>query len=125
MAEDTLVNQEIERGASLVKALDEAAFPVLAALWLFDPELERWRLVLATPEAKALQQAYIKILQIAKNAKIDSPDLARIELVLPTDPTVATLSRAVRTEGISGIRFTGNMVNGIYVDDAYIYRAAA
>lgn len=125
MAEDSLVTSDVNGGEALVRALDRAGFPVPAALWLYYPDLERWRLVIATPRARDPQEAYISIGQIADQARIVSPELSRIRLVLPTDPTVATLSRVLRTEGISGVRFTGNMVNGIYVDDAYIYRAAA
>lgn len=53
------------------------------------------------------------------------PDLAAIRLVLPDDPTIATLSKAARVEGLGGVRFSQTMIDGIYVDDAYIYRAAA
>jgi hypothetical protein len=125
MAEDVLVSVNIERGEALMRALDAADFPVVAALWLYNPDIDIWRLVLATPKANSPQKTYTEIRHIAERAGIEAPDLAQIKLVSPSDPTVTTLSRVVRVEGIGGVRFSKNMINGIYVDDAYIYRAAA
>jgi hypothetical protein len=119
------VKENVERGGALVRALDGADFPVIAAVWIYYPDNETWRLVLATPKAKDPQQAYTEIRRIIDRAGVDAPDLAQIRLVFPTDPMIATLSRAVRVEGLSGVRFSKNMINGIYVDDAYIYRTAA
>jgi hypothetical protein len=125
MAEDALVGFDVERGAELVRALDAAGFPVLAALWMHYPDIETWKLLIATPKANEPQKAYTEIRHIVDGAKLDAPDLAQIRLVLPDDQTVTTLSQAIRVEGLSGVRFSRNMINGIYVDDAYIYRAAA
>jgi hypothetical protein len=125
MAEDILVNSDVERGAALVRALDDADFPVIAALWLYYADIENWRLVIATPKATSPQEAYVEIRRVAEHAEIESLDLAQIRLVLPSEPIVTTLSKAVRLEGLGGVRFSRNMIDGIYVDDAYVYRAAA
>lgn len=125
MAEDVLVSVNVERGEALVRALDDAGFPVLAALWLYYPDIDTWKLVLATPHAASPQKAYTEIRHIAHRAQIDAPDLAQIKLVLPTDATVSTLSQVIRIEGIGRVRFSKNMINGIYVEDAFLYRTAA
>ena len=125
MAEDALVMPDVEAGAALVKALDQANFPTVAAFWMHYPEAETWKLVLATAKATTPQETYIEIRHIAEKAKLESPDLAQIKLVRPDDPTVATLSRVIRIEDLGSVRFSQNMINGIYVDDAYIYRMAA
>jgi hypothetical protein len=92
---------------------------------MYYPDQDAWRLVLATPKARELHQAYTTIRRIIQDSGLAGPDLARIRVVPPTDITVATLSKAVRIEGLSGVRFSQNMIDGVYVDDAYIYRAAA
>lgn len=125
MVEDVLVSANIAGGEALVRALDAAGFPVLAAFWRYEPESDRWRLVLATPEAASPQEAYIRIGEIADAARIQTPDLAEVSLVPPTDLSVATLSRTMRIEGLSGVRLSKSMVDGVYFDDAYIYRTAA
>lgn len=125
MAEDALVMPDVKNGAVLVEALDQAGFPTVAAFWMRYPEAETWKLVLATTKAKTPQEAYIEIRHIAEKAKLESPDLAQIKLVGPDDPTVATLSKVIRVEGLGSVRFSQNMINGVYVDDAYIYRMAA
>jgi hypothetical protein len=125
MAQSTLVNSDLDEGAALVRALDAARFPVMAAMWLYMPEHEDWKLTIASPEAKSLIDGYVKMSEIAKSAGLDDFDLSRTRLVPPSDKTVSTLSRARRLEGLGGVRITGNMINGVFVEDAYVYRAAA
>lgn len=125
MVEDILVSANIAGGEALVRALDAAKFPVLAAFWRYDPESDRWRMVIATPEAASPQRAYIRIGEIADAAQISTPDLAQLTLVPPTDAAVATLSSKMRIEGLSGVRLSKSMVGGVYLEDAYIYRTAA
>jgi hypothetical protein len=120
-----LVATDIAQGETLVRALDTARFPVSAALWMYHPDQEAWRLVLATPRAIELRDAYTAIGKIMDDAGIEEPELARIRLVPPTEVTVATLSKANRIEGLKGVRLSQHMINGVYVDDAYVYRAAA
>jgi hypothetical protein len=52
-------------------------------------------------------------------------DLARVKLVPPTDRMLAALGKAVRLEGIGAVKFNRNVINGILVNDALIYRLAA
>jgi hypothetical protein len=46
-----------------------------------------------------------------------------LSAVSPHHETVGLLRQVVKTgRELSGIRLTGNSINGVYVDDAYIYR---
>jgi hypothetical protein len=128
MAATSLVDADIEMGRELVRILDEAGFPVTAAAWIFFPEVEEWRLVVRTPRAeKDLLQAFGEVAR-ALDARGDLRsriDLARVKLVPPTDRMLKAIGQAVRAEGLSTIRFSRNVINGIYIDDAVIYRLAA
>lgn len=128
MAETIFVNSDIEAGRELVSLLDDAGFPVTAAAWIYFPDVEEWRLVIRSPKAaKNLQEALLELAR-AMDAKGDLRkwlDLARVKLVAPSDRMLEAMGKVVRITGLSTVRFNRNVVNGIYIDDALIYRLAA
>lgn len=127
MGTATLVGEEIAAGHNVVAALDAAGFPARAAFWLYDSDADVWKLWIATPQAgDDLQKAFLKVGRILSTIT-DRPvlDLSRIKLVTPDDPMVRALRSVINVKGLSGVRFKSNVVNGIYIADALIYRTAA
>jgi hypothetical protein len=128
MAEAVLVDADIEMGRELVRILDEVGFPVTGAAWIYFSDVGEWRLVIRTPKAeKNLQQALLEM-AIALDQRGDLRkrlDLSRVKLVPPKDKMLAAMGSIVRADGISTIRFTRNVINGVLIDDALIYRLAA
>jgi hypothetical protein len=128
MAAAVLVDTDVEMGRELLRILDEAKFPVTAAAWIFFPDIEEWRLVVRTPKAeKNLQQALLEfaVLLDKRGDLRKRLDLSRVKLVPPKDKMLAAMSSIVKVEGISSIRFSRNVINGVLIDDALIYRLAA
>ena len=134
MAEDTLVKDVltdgmIKAGADLVRKLDEAEWPVVAAFWLYLPEQNSWKLVLASPvaEVSGPRRAYESI-QTALGALPEARGhlaLSDIEVVEPQHYLVRALRIAINTgPTINGIRFTRNVINGHLIHDAHIYRVS-
>lgn len=126
MDSTTLVGPDVEAGKLITKALDDSAIPLNAALWFYDEDASEWRLILATSAVDAVgpQKTYGMIQKVMKKLgdQIDLP-LRKISAVSPTAPLIRLLRSAVKTgHGISGIRFTHNTINGVFVEDAYIYR---
>lgn len=128
MATAILVDADVDMGRELIRILDEASFPVTGAAWIFFPDVEEWRLVIRTPKAeKNLQQALLEI-AVALDSQGDLRkrlDLSRVKLVPPKDRMLAAMGSVVRADGLSTIRFSRNIVNGVLIDDALIYRLAA
>lgn len=128
MATAILVDADVDMGRELIRILDEASFPVTGAAWIFFPDVEEWRLVIRTPKAeKNLQQALLEI-AVALDSQGDLRkrlDLSRVKLVPPKDKMLAAMGSVVRADGLSTIRFSRNIVNGVLIDDALIYRLAA
>jgi hypothetical protein len=128
MAAAVLVDTDVEMGGELLRILDEIKFPVTAAAWIFFPDIEEWRLVIRTPKAeKNLQQALLE-LAVALDQRGDLRkrlDLSRVKLVPPNDKMLAAMGRFIRADGISNIRFSRNVIDGVLIDDALIYRLAA
>ena len=130
MASEPLVTSEIEGGLKLLQVLDEAQFGIKAAFWFYHSDQERWRFVIATEdgdrnvEAKYLEAANA----IAKARERGASDLLPLDKVKITgakDPLVKGLGMMIRMSGTGSVRFSRNMINGIYVEDALIHRLAA
>ncbi|TAI63001.1 hypothetical protein [Bradyrhizobium sp. Leo170] len=128
MAAAVLVDADVDMGGELVRILDEAKFPVTGAAWIFFPDVGEWRLVIRTPKAeKNLQQALLEI-AVALDNRGDLRkrlDLSRVKVVPPKDKMLAAMGSVVRVDGISTVRFSRNVIDGVLIDDALIYRLAA
>jgi len=132
MAAASLVERDIGDGEKLVRHLDKDGFPVSAAFWYYESEPDKWRLIIASSivdeqgSTKAYGRLFESIRRLEKKSRGRySLDSFRIQLVKKRDRLPALLKRAVKTgPGISGIRFTGNAIDGTLIDDAYIYRVA-
>jgi len=119
----------IEAGEALVHRLDEQGVQLRSALWLYSPDLEEWKLLLAVPAVadEGPRGVYQQIQQALSDSRseADGLSLSNISLVKPDAPLISLLRKAIHTgPGISGIRFTNNVINGIVIEDAYIYRVA-
>lgn len=132
MAEETLVSGTltdtmIAAGGSLVRQLDKVGFLVDAAFWMKSPESELWRLVIASPDVRASgpRKTYRKLQSHLVKLHSGDLSLANITLLDSGDRLLQLLKTAIKTgPGISGIRFTGNTINGVRFPDSYIYRVA-
>lgn len=121
----TLVSDDANLGRTVLDALDKSEIRVLAAFWLYYGDTGAGKLWIATPEAGInLQDAYVEVAQalVAFGPPAEDFDLSRIKLVTPGDPMVRALNAAIRVEGTSQVRFSKNVINGIYIEDAIIYR---
>lgn len=120
----------IEAGAELTRKLDTSGLRVTTALWLFEPELNEWRLLFASPEVatKGPRDVYEKIRQ-AINQLAEKASAVPLSVVglLDTNAELARLLKgALRTgsgPNVSQIRFSKNVINGHFIEDALIYRA--
>ena len=48
MDKRALVESDIEDGRRLIDSLDKTEFPIAAALWLYSPDSDDWRLTIAS-----------------------------------------------------------------------------
>jgi hypothetical protein len=128
MAKETLLDTDIDAGARFIQALDESGKTVDAALWFYYPDLSQWKLLLSSQalEEKDLTKSYTKISEIlsAQDDIGSTISVSDVKLLNNTDPMMKLLKGIVRTGGshLSRIRMTSNVFDGIYVEDALIYR---
>ena len=132
MAQELLVGEQltadmIKSGELLVAALDKLNLLVKGAFWLLLPEQHVWRLVIASPQVRLLgpKAVYKKIRSALGKLP---PEIATVEtkdisVVDERTPLFQLLRSTIATgPGISGIRFSRNVINGQLIEDAYVYR---
>ncbi len=127
MVTQALTQELIDAGEKLLEALDASGLNVRAAFWFFSPEPGVWKLMLSIPRLvgqgpkkayKRIQACLAKIPDAAPSLSLDD-----VALVEAGSPVLKLLRSAIQTgSGISGIRFTNNVINGVVIHDAHIYR---
>ena len=87
----------------------------------------RWRFVIAFREKRNdITTFYLDISKaIHRSGRKDLLDLARVDVVDPDRSVVSALQGVIAIEGNGRIRFSRNHVNGVYLEDALIYRLSA
>jgi N-acetylneuraminic acid mutarotase len=127
MATATLVSQEIEEGQRLIDALKAADLSVDSALWIYAPEPETWRLMLTSPlyDRKGPLKTYEAILSVFREVKPELKiDWTALVAVSPKHELIQGLRQLQQhwNLNLSGKRLTNNMVNRVWIEDAYIYQ---
>lgn len=126
MDKTALVEKNIEEGRRLLLALDRTGFRVSAALWFYVDEDEEWRFMVASPviDEKGPRESYAFVQEtLARLSPPSQISLKQISAISPSHDLIRLLRVAIRTgPGVSGIRFTRNTINNVFIEDAYIYR---
>src|SRR5438552_11594927 len=127
VVKESLSNEMISAGSELTRRLDESTFLVSAAFWLYETDSNAWRFIIGSPEVRnrGLKAAYKQVQSVVAAIPEGQPkiSLKDISVVDSNDPLVSLMRVAIKTgNGISGIRFSRNMINGVLIEDAYIYR---
>ncbi len=128
MVEKILVDREIAAGESLLKELDKRKVAVTAAFWFYEPEYERWRLVIAMPLCD--KEGPIVAYDLLQKALDKLPKDRRLELTdINAENTKNTVVQALCkmiqiAPGSGNLRVSRSSVNGIFIDDAVVYRTS-
>jgi hypothetical protein len=125
MVTAALVDSLIKDGERLVQALDQASIDVQAALWFYDSDSEDWRLIIASHslQSQGPLEAYAAVQAVLDTIPHRTFALSSVRVMSPEDPLIKALRSAIRTgPGIAGIRLSRNVIDHVFIEDAYIYR---
>lgn len=127
MVESNLTKEMIDAGAVLIRKLDERGVQPDAALWLYFPDQQTWKLVIAQEKVgvEGPKKLYRQVQELIEELSQEMHDVSLDDVTLakPDAPIIGLLRMTIRTgPGLSGIRFRDNVVNGTVIEDAYIYR---
>ncbi len=139
MAEEIVVKEPLtkelkEMGRDMSLRLLEKGFELVCSLWLYHPESNRWRLVLASPivDREGPRKAYEIIEQILQENWEMGIWLRDISAVSPSDPLVQALRSLGKIDLLPpkyaatprddvGRKYTRSRLGDIFVEDAYIF----
>lgn len=126
MAATALVEQDLSDGRALLHSLDEANFPVFAALWLLNSDSGNWTLYMGSSEVDQLgtHDAYARLQGTLDSSK-SRIALRRVTLVGTTDRFLSRIVGANTVKDFdenSDLRIQDSMLNGVFVEEAVIYR---
>ena len=122
---ELLSEQMISAGAKLIDKLDNFSCRVKAAFWMFLPEEKTWKFILASPLVKeeGPRKYYKRIIDANKEVEGNVISLNDISVSDVDNQLIQLLKFAISTgDSISSIRFSKNTINGVFIDDAHIYR---
>lgn len=123
MDKTLLVESDLKLGDQIIGVLSAAGIPIEDAFWIYYPQVEEWRLVLATPlvDQKGPRDSYLQILNTLKRAEIleDLP-LRRMSTLSPKDPLLKNMRTAFGLPTGSGFK-SGSRIGNYTFDEAYIY----
>jgi len=127
MVEAHLTKEMIDAGAALVRKLDERGIQPDAALWLYFPDLQTWKLVIAQVKvgSEGPKQLYRQIQELMGELPQQMHEISLDDVTLskPDAPVISLLRTAIHTgPGVTGIRFKDNVIDGTVIEDAFIYR---
>lgn len=134
MAEEILVKEilspeEITAGEELLRRLDADRMEIIAAYWIFNPEVGTWRLEFVSPQVESGGPLgfYACILSsLDKEPKL-SPQLS-FDVINIEGPNYSSYRQLVSTiksrKELSGARLSRILVGGQLVD-LYVYRLPA
>jgi hypothetical protein len=127
LVKDALSSEMISIGAELARYLHTSQLATDALLWLYVPEVNTWRFVIASPEVKTrgpkkvYQDVRLIISKMPENQRRISFD--DIIVVDSNEPLISLLRTVMSTgQSVVGIRFSQNVIDGVLVEDAYIYK---
>jgi hypothetical protein len=125
MVTATLNSEMIEFGRRVVEHLASDGIKIDAAFWFLLTDQDSWKLMLSGPDltVQGPRAAYKTVQESLSKITKPTVTLDAIAILKPDSPLIALLRTGIRTgTGISGIRFSKNVVAGNLIDDAYIYR---
>ncbi len=130
VVKEALTPQMIAAGAELTRRLDDVGFDLVASFWLYTSESNQWRLVLSSPcvTAAGRRKAYRRIREVLYNGAAE-PDLPMMlwdtTVREDNDPLIMALRGGIKPrKDMDGTRLTTSLINGQFIEDAYVYRVA-
>jgi hypothetical protein len=121
----TLVGADFRTGLELVQALDRSSLSISVALWLYSPEYEDWRFVLASRRLDAAEpsEAYGLVHDGLTAAGISLEQTPSLLILKMSDPFIRALRRLyAKAKSVEGMRLGGQLIGDRFVGDALVYR---
>jgi hypothetical protein len=115
----------IDVGRELVGLIESSPLHLYAALWFQESLEQNWRLIFAFPEVRIDGPKFVyKKIRSITNKPLRSGLHVRnedISVVDDRDRFISIFKGIIKVDE-GGVRFSKNFINGLYIEDAYIYK---
>ncbi len=125
MVKTALVAAEFETAEKVLAALDAADLEISVAMWLYPPEHEDWRFLLASRrlDAAGISEAYGLVHEALEKAAIRPEQAPTLMIRNMNDPFIRELRRLFgKTKSVKGMRLGLQTIGNRFVEDAFVYR---
>ena len=124
MLKTVLVKELIDEGARLLQELDRRDYPVQAAFWLYLPESDYWRLVMASPlvDQQGPIGAYRDLREALVVTNPSALSLQDISVLSPNGQDYQALLASAVGVGVFGFGAACGQLPRVVFEDSYIYR---
>jgi hypothetical protein len=125
MDKATLVSIDFERGEEILKVFDSTELRIQVALWLFSPDHEDWRLVIASRQLDGAgsQHAYGLVNDALRRAEYPIEKKPPLWILPMNDPFIRGLRRLYgKSKNVEGMRLGLQTIGDWFIEDAYLYR---
>ena|SRR5437763_380535 len=131
MGDTVLVGAKVPDAVKFIRRLDASGDSPTLAVWYFYDDEDEWRLLIAGPTFDALLpnhelDAYRKLVDAMATMPYSSLNLSDLKLLETTSPLAQALRHLVHSgpKSIVHARYANTMLNGIFVKEMIILRAA-
>ena len=131
MGEEALVESQIADSVSLVQSLDSQGDKLSTVVWYYFPDADEWRLLIAGPSLDALlpkeeARAYQRVAEALSKTQVASLSIGEIKIVRADYPMLNATRFLIKTDPDAIVRahFRDNSINGIFIKEMLILRAA-
>jgi hypothetical protein len=131
VAEEALVESVVNESVKLVEQLDRQGDGPSYALWYFFSDADQWWFLIAGQTFDGLLpkeegRAYEKVAGAIRDAGPASLTIADVKLVRTDDPVLVATKSIIKTQPNAVVRahFRDNVLNGIFVKEMLVLRAA-
>lgn len=125
MDQTALVTVDFTAGVELLRSLDRSGLSISVALWLYSPEHEDWRFVLASRRLDEAEpsEAYGLVHDALSAAGVSLERTPVLQILRMSDPFIRSLRRIFsKTRDVEGMRLGGQLIGDRFVQDALVYR---
>ncbi len=131
MAEEVLVTEYlskemIEAGLNLLKQLDKNNLDIRKAFWLYNSDEKRWKLVIISDlvDKEGPKFFYNKVIEVNNRLTDTTVSLNDIEAAGDNHKIAKLLGIIIggTNKSFIGARLSKNTINGVFIEDVYMYR---
>ena len=125
LVKEALTTEKIEGGKLLTELLDKTDLEITASFWFYFIDAQKWNLILGISQVmkEGSLKSIAKIQKVFEKNQFQGIDFLDVIVLQSDHPIIKRLMKMATTgKTIKGIRISQSVIDGVFIQDAYIYR---